>query len=79
MIVFPCMKTAVLPALLLAFVAAATAPAGTQGAVSEGQKLAGTMGLGLSESIEMPANNLILVFARSPSAAGAWPTPARSG
>ena len=46
MIVFPCMKTAVLPALLLAFVAAATAPAGTQGAVSEGQKLAFDRGKG---------------------------------
>jgi hypothetical protein len=34
------------------------------------------MGLGLSETMEMPANNLILVFARSPSAADAWPAPA---
>jgi SAM-dependent methyltransferase len=47
--------------------------------VADLEKLAGTMGLALSESIEMPANNLILVFARSSSAADAWPTPARSG
>jgi SAM-dependent methyltransferase len=47
--------------------------------VADLEKLAGTMGLGLSGSVEMPANNLILVFARSPSAADAWPTPARSG
>ena len=47
--------------------------------VADLEKLAGTMGLGLSESIEMPANNLILVFARSPSSADAWPAPAHSG
>ena len=47
--------------------------------VADLEKLAGTMGLGLSRSIQMPANNLILDFARSPSAAAAWPTPARSG
>lgn len=47
--------------------------------VADLEKLAGTMGLGLSESIEMPANNLILVFARSPSSADAWPAPTHSG
>jgi sulfur-oxidizing protein SoxX len=40
------MKTAVLPALVLAFVAAATAPAGAQGAVSEGKRLAFDRGKG---------------------------------
>jgi SAM-dependent methyltransferase len=47
--------------------------------IADLEKLAGTVGLGLCENIKMPANNLILVFARSPSAADAWPTPARSG
>jgi SAM-dependent methyltransferase len=45
--------------------------------IADLENLAGTMGLGLSEIIEMPANNLILVFARSPSEADAWPAPAR--
>ena len=39
--------------------------------IADLEKLATTMGLALSEIIEMPANNLILVFARSPSAADA--------
>lgn len=47
--------------------------------IADLEKLAGTVGLGLSENIKMPANNLILGFARSPSAADAWSTSARSG
>jgi hypothetical protein len=35
------------------------------------ERLAKGVGLALSEIIEMPANNLILVFARSRAAAGA--------
>ena len=47
--------------------------------IADLEKLAGSTGLGLSEVIEMPANNLILVFAPLASAADAWPTPAGGG
>lgn len=47
--------------------------------IADLEKLARTLGLALGEVIAMPANNLILVFARSPSAADAWPAPARGG
>ena len=47
--------------------------------IGDVEALAARNGLALRETVEMPANNLVLVFARATQDASAWPAPAGAG
>jgi SAM-dependent methyltransferase len=47
--------------------------------IGDVEALATRHGLALRETVEMPANNLVLVFARATQDASAWPAPAGAG